>query len=407
MQSKNRGLFVLLFFLTLASLLLVLFNVLIFSFIPSLRQSVEHFSYLASAFLAGHLYLDSFISVIGKYDTAYFNGHYYWPLGPGPAVLLLPFVYLFSLLKIFFWQAYLSLALVALNFFLVFRISRRFNYQVLDALYLAYAFIFASVFIGPAAFPWSWYFAQTVAVAMLVLSLNEFFHRRRYWLIGIFLAFALTVRITAGLGVVFFVLMILFSERHQSGGKVKQLAQLAQLAFPLSVAFLGLAIYNYWRFNSFLNSGYGLQIIHESQAILRNQGLFSWRHLGRNFYEAFLHLPILNRSYPYIQASPWGLSLFISTPYLVYLFFWKYRDKLSKFLWATIVVIAIPIFLYYGIGFRQFSYRYALDFFPFLFVLFIYNFRKRYNSLGMGLKALIIISSLLNFYLAYTVFVRI
>jgi hypothetical protein len=63
----------------------------------------------------------------------------------------------------------------------------------------------------------------------------------------------------------------------------------------------------------------------------------------------------------------------------------------------TIVIVALPIFLYYGIGVSQFGYRYSLDYLPYLFLLLIKNYKEQKEQLSPGFKAVIIGSTLLIF----------
>ena len=39
-------------------------------------------------------------------------------------------------------------------------------------------------------------------------------------------------------------------------------------------------------------------------------------------------------------------------------------DRFTKLLLIGILAVALPVFLYYGIGWRQLGYRYSLDFLP-------------------------------------------
>jgi len=65
----------------------------------------------------------------------------------------------------------------------------------------------------------------------------------------------------------------------------------------------------------------------------------------------------------------------------------------------TVILIALPILFYYGIGFRQFGYRYSLDFLPFLYYLFMRNRYEQRNRLTPGFKALVLASAVCNLYL--------
>jgi hypothetical protein len=60
----------------------------------------QQFSYLAESFLQGKTYF--LAPAAFGYDTVFFQGKYYWPLGPFPAVLLLPFLLVFRSFGLFF-----------------------------------------------------------------------------------------------------------------------------------------------------------------------------------------------------------------------------------------------------------------------------------------------------------------
>ena len=136
-------------------------------------------------------------------------------------------------------------------------------------------------------------------------------------------------------------------------------------------------------------------------------GLFSPSHIPGNLYYFLLAGPDIVYQdgisrvlkFPYIASNPWGMSIFIISPYLVYLFFLKYKDRLSKILWLNSLVIAIPILLFYGIGFRQFGYRYSLDFLPLLFLILMIGVKKKYREMPEGFKTTILVTAFTNLYL--------
>jgi len=151
--------------LFLTCLLLLAFYALIafyFSFIAT--NSQQQFSLLAEAFNQGKLYfLDSnrFIE-----DSAFWNGKFYWPLSPFPAVVLMPFVYLFSLFNSFFYQGYLQLILNTWVFYLVYKLAVKQGWNSRDGFFLAFAFMFASVYQILAIMSWSWYFVQVLCTLL-------------------------------------------------------------------------------------------------------------------------------------------------------------------------------------------------------------------------------------------------
>ncbi len=368
------------------------------------KISEQHFSLLAASFLRGKFYFLDKLPAFG--DTILHNGLYFWPLGPFPAVLLMPGQFIFKMFGHFFYQGYLNIFLGILIFILIYRISRRLGYSEINSLYLGYGFCLSSVLLGTLLQPSSWYFAQTVAVFLLTLAIYEYWHKKRYLLLGWLMGLVLLTRLTAGFGIIFFILDIFFS----SGNTRAKIKNFLQLLSPVAAMIMLLCLYNYFRFGNFLEQGYNLQILGSAALANRGYGLFSIAHIPGNLFYSLINLPLpvfkdaLAKvlAWPYLKADPWGMSMFLTSPYLFYLFFLKYKDKLSKFLWITVICVALPIYLYYGIGYRQFGYRYALDFMPWLFLLLIKNYKEQIGDLSVFFKAVIIVSSITNLFLFIT-----
>jgi len=54
----------------------------------------------------------------------------------------------------------------------------------------------------------------------------------------------------------------------------------------------------------------------------------------------------------------------------------KFKDKIVMASSATILLMLVPILTYYGIGYVQVGYRYALDFFPFVLLILMSAVKK-------------------------------
>lgn len=383
----------------------LVFFVSLLVFQTTYLRGEQQFSYLAHSFLRGDLYLPEGSSVA---DAVSWGGHLYWPLGPFPAILLIPFVFIFSLFHLVFYQGYLSLFFTLLIFLLIYKIARKINYNFSDAWYLAYAFCFSSIFLGVSAIGFSWYFAQTVTVFLLFLALLEFFGKKRYYILGFIFAAVFLTRITAALGVIFIILDLLFL----SAPSKEKIKNFFKLLLPLLISLFLLLAYNQARFGNFLDQGYVNQILGPDLSKARSYGLVNIIHLPGNLYYCFLNTPdpvfrdnishVLK--FPFIKADSWGMSIFLLSPYLLYLFFKKIRGRLSINLLISAATIAFVVFLYYGIGSRQFGYRYALDFLPLVFLIFMITYQRERKTLSNGLKILIILSSLFNLFLFFTIF---
>lgn len=368
----------------------------------------QHFSFLANSFLHGKLYfIDQYAS--WWHDAVIFNDHHYWPQGPFPAVILMPFVYWFNNLGLFFYQSYIQIFLNIGVFYLVFRISKELKYTKLESLFFAFAFSFATVFLGVSFWPTGWFFSQVVTTFFLFLVLKEYLTKNRSWVIGILFGLILLTRVTAFLGILFFIWQIFFDKKLDIRGKIKSYLLIAISLVPFILLF---GLYNYLRFGNFLEQGYSLQSIAGNLSSNKDNGLFGLIHIPGNIYYFLISgpIPVFKDTFshiltfPFIKADPWGLGIIFTSPYLLYLLFFQYKDRISWGIILTVITIAIPIFTYYGIGWYQFGYRYSLDFLPFLFFIFMRNYKLKFGKLSRFLKVLIVASAIFDFYLFSTIF---
>ena len=91
------------------------------------------------------------------------------------------------------------------------------------------------------------------------------------------------------------------------------------------------------------------------------------------------------------------MNIFVTAPWLLCLFGLRYRDTTSRLILLTVIVIALPILLYYGVGYRQFGYRYSLDFLPFVWFAVFRNYREQRGGLSLILKIAILVSAIWDF----------
>lgn len=366
----------------------------------------QQFSYLSQEFLRGKLFFSQ-NPPLPFSEAVLFNGHYFSHLGPFPAVVLMPFSFIFRIFGIFFYQGYLQFFLTLCIFILCFSLARRWKYSSHDSLLLAGAFCFASVYQFIAMVPWSWYFAQAVAVFLVFWAIHEYFDRRRYWLIGILFACVFMTRITAGFGILFFFAAILF----ESGPSFsKKIHQCLMLGVPLIVSVLLLFGYNYARFQDPLDNGYTTMnsgiTSEESRYELIHYGLFQLQNIPTNVYYYFFKTvdPItLLRGNQYILIPPYvtinfpGTSFFVVSPFFLYLFRARFRDRVVRYALLPIVVILCFLLLYFWPGWRQVGPRYLLDLLPFVYVMILTSFGGA--ALSPLARRVIIGSSFFDLYL--------
>jgi len=365
------------------------------------EHNEQQFAFLARSFLHGDL---AFQEVPGESwaDTSPYAGRYYWPLGPFPAIVLMPFEFVASSFGVFFYQGYLQPLLVFAVLGFVYHISRVTGYRAEDSAFLAFGFTFATAFLGVGIWPWSWYFSQVITCMLVLATIAETIARRRPWVLGVLFALVLATRATAVLGV----LWCIGETLGIRGRWKKKLGSLGAIAVPVIIVAAMLIAYNQARFHDAFDQGYAEQIIPPYAAAGRSLGLMSLQHLPGNLYTLLLAAPSLVRrddlslllAFPYVVANPWGMSVWVTSPLFVYLLGLRHRDDTSLLLLLSSFVIAVPILLYYGIGFRQFGYRYSLDFLPFLYYLLLRNYRQQRGDLTAGFKAVVLLSAMWNLY---------
>jgi hypothetical protein len=159
-------------------------------------EGSQQFSELANSLLHGHTYFMTSIGGVGQ-DPVFYNGHIYWDEGVFPAIVLMPFVGLFNLFHLVFYQGYIKWVFVLGVAFFIYRLARQLKYSKEDSLIMVLGFSLGSVFIGAASVSSSWLFAQMVATFLLFWAIYEHFNKRRWWLIGTICALVLLTRITA------------------------------------------------------------------------------------------------------------------------------------------------------------------------------------------------------------------
>ena len=365
-------------------------------------DSLQQYSRLAGAFLDGRLDLGPGLERID--EPSQYRGRDYLPLGPVPAVLLVPFVAAARALGASFLQGWLGFPLAAGACLVAFSLARRLGFSREDAFLLAFAFGFASPFVGVAAIPISNYFAHVVVSGCLLLALHEYFGRRRFVWIGACLGLALGSRLSAGLGTGFFLGAIALD----ASPPARKLRHAAALLAPVAVVAALLLLYNEARFDDPLETGYAFQQVPDPvQLRARSFGLTSPVHVPGNLYYALLRPPDPvfaegTRSvmvFPWLRPDPWGMSLLVTSPWLLYLLGLPVPGGVARLLLGTSALVAGALLPTWSMGYAQFGYRFALDFLPFLWTALALGVRARHGALPPGLRALVLASAVVTCWL--------
>ena len=328
----------------------------------------NNFILLADAFLNGRLYLAADYPVLELVHIG--NKHYVVP-PPLPAILSLPFVAMWglstnqTLISIFFGSVNVSLAYLTVR-----ELTKSISVQI----WLSLMFGFGTIHWWVATSGSVWTFSQTISVTFLFIAILLTLNKKQPFLIGLALGASYWSRLTTVLSLPFF--LIYTYERWYRPINLKPLYLRVNFRF---LFFLGLgiflfiilnALYNYARFGTPLDISYYLipEIFEEKWY---SKGIFDITYMYRHIEVIFGKFPEFIDQYPYAVPSWRGMAIWITTPAFIYVFWAGIRNKLALGCWVSIALIALVNFSHGTWGFTQFGYRFAVDFYPFLFLLTI------------------------------------
>ena len=331
------------------------------------------FFYLADAFLHGRTWLTA---PLGPYDNVVIDGRVYVPFGPFPAVVLVPIVALLGPDSADRLQPVINAALAALDLGLCWWLAARIGVRSLvDRVWLVVLFGFSTQIWWVTTRGGVWHTGHLVAAGLTLMALIELYGRRRPILVGLLGGAAFLTRAPLLFALPVYALMLAPVDAALAAGRsvVHRWRPVLVDWLWLVLGFLPLGIFALWynadRFGSPLESGYSLASLPDWLIALRDQGLFSISHLGMNIDYLFLHTPTQIPDFPFFKPDGLGMSILITSPGL----FWAARaDWFSRRSWlllAALVLTLIPNLLYYGGGWLQYGYRYALDAIPFAMAL--------------------------------------
>ena len=190
--------------------------------------------------------------------------------------------------------------------------------------------------------------------------------RRRPILLGVCLGVSFLARPTTVLAAIPFGLYLIWTRRS---GLRAMARSAAAFGLPIAGAIAAYGWFNWVRFGSPFETGYGISLLTQSLQDRRAQGLFSIVQIPENLRLALLALPDRTSQFPFFAASANGMSMALVSPALVASLWAGFRDHTARLLWIAAFLVAAPVFLYYGGGFVQYGFRYSLDFTPFLVAL--------------------------------------
>jgi hypothetical protein len=360
----------------------------------------SYFHLLADAILHGRLYL---IAPPSTFDLTFYNGYWFVPVPPFPAIVMLPFVAIWGVAA--FNPVIFSLALAATTSVVIYLILKQLpdlhwiSLSHSGMLWLVAFFSFGTVFGWLSITGLVYHISQVCTVLFSALSFWFVLKRLPPWLVGLALAAAVMSRpnvilLWPALAAIAIQLQKDDNEfgvihwKHIFLWSVKSLVPIL-----LAVAFL--LYYNYLRFGNFSDFGY-LTINGSESTVSRAQeyGIFSPHFIPFNFYSMFFGRTQIVECDFYLTRG-FGISMFLASPALLYLL---RRFKFSWWTvgcWGSIVLSTALLLMYHNNGSNQYAYRYWMDFSVPVIMLLAYTAGQR---ISIPLKILIIISILINYY---------
>ncbi len=313
----------------------------------------------------------------GDIDYRERQRRYFVSFPPGPAVLMMPLAAIsgYEVNDVIF-----TIFFAALNVMLMYLLLRRLSVggrsgrSRSDNLWLTVLFGFGTAHLWCSVLGQVWFTALVVGVTFTLLYMLFAADARHPLLAGLFLALGFATRTPLLFTAIFFFAFVFFP-----GGKWRRgdwgvaIKKLAWFCAPCLAVGLSLLWMNHIRFESLTEFGH-TYLAGGSLGRIQDYGLFNIKFLSKNLSALFTLLPRFQPDAPYVVVSKHGMSLLLSTPAFIYLVLPKKRESTPdkfwwRLLWVVVAVVAIPHLLYQNTGYEQFSYRFALDYMPYLIVL--------------------------------------
>ncbi len=322
------------------------------------------FFYLADAFLHGRTWLDF---RPGANDVIIVGDRFYVPFAPFPAVALMPVVAVLGAVTTDQVESGINAALAAAGVGLCWMLLGRLRVARLrDRLALTVLFGFSTQILWITTRGGVWHSGQLIATILTLLCLIEIWGSQRAWWIGFLAGAAFLTRAPLAFAIPFYALLLDRPSTMRRSLPWRSWARLAIGVLPSLVFFF---LYNQVRFGTPLESGYALATLPGWLEVQRQQGLFALAHVSTNLDYLFVHLPRLIPDFPFFKPDGLGLSVFITSPGLLYAVRADWRDRRAWLLLAAAIAVLIPTLLYYGGGWLQYGFRYFLDSVPFVLAL--------------------------------------
>lgn len=332
---------------------------------------VNSYGALADAFLHARLWIER----CSELDCAAIDGKTFIIFPPLPAFVAMPFVAVFGFNG---FRGFILLAGAAAlaSLWLWRAVFRALGVEDRHIGWLLVAIAFSSpLFQVTLRGDGVWFFAQAIGFLLMTAAVWAAAARHNLALSGLFIAGAFLCRQMALFYAPFLLVLALSAAKPAKAGAWVKGAAL--LLIPVAIAVLAFLAYDFARFGSPFDTGYGY--IHNPgpetfiARRIAEHGLFSWRYALFNFAYLLIQGAHFEFSGPELTQltglDKSGAALFVTSPWLLLLFYTR-SDRVLAGGVLSIGAIAGLTLLYHSNGAEQiYTQRYALDWLPIALVL--------------------------------------
>lgn len=348
--------------------------------------NVAYYNYLADAFLHNQFWFR--IVPLETRDLILYHGNLSIYQSPFPAILLMPFVYLFGIgLNDVVYTAIIGSLNVG-GVALLLRAARRrqlIHLSEVQRSLLVMFFAVGTVHITLASIGRAWSTALVLGffcVLLAYLAALSFEGAKAWIFVGLALTGAMLTRNHLLFTGIFPIVYLLKKENPWKWRRVIRNLSLAALPVLAGLAFL--LYYNQARFGNLFDNGLDYHLMHTFfRSDFEHYGIFNLHYLPINLYYQFIYYP-----FPLGEESLMGGSLFLLSPLFFAAIAAFHKPRVRWHVWAlllTILVTSIPILLLMGTGWAQFGPRYTLDYTVPLLLLTAIGMEKWKNYLVLAL----------------------
>ncbi len=329
--------------------------------------SKAYWHLLAESMLNGKLSLPD---PVETHDLTFFNGSWYVPNPPLPAIILIPVVWLLGSADAVNMSVF-SAVLGGINAGLVFLLLRRaserglFRITLNGSIWLTIAFIFGSDHFWLATTGQMWFISQLLTVTFTVLAVLSVIEKKSPWLAGAMLGLGVLSR--PNICTVYLCMVGIYLWQETDFPQIdwkRAIGWCLRSGIPVCIAVFFLLFYNKVRFDDWMDFGYvtinGADWILDS---VTQYGMFHPHFLKINTDVMLFGVPRLDFSGKRFFFDPYvsGYSIFLMSPTLFYTFRNLKKNRWVIGCWASVLVTLGLLLMYHNTGAEQVGYRYILD----------------------------------------------